>query len=120
VSSHERRTGTKVKLTIAGLPAQAELPVKITLYRIVQEALNNAFRHAEGQSRQLAPRLRQAGSRSKSRIKAQALTSTDPSIGAASGPGRHARTRGKPGGAFAVESKINHGTRVNVNLPLQP
>ncbi len=48
VNSHERRTGTKVKLTTADLPEQADLSVKITVYRIVQEALNNAFRHAGG------------------------------------------------------------------------
>ena len=48
VSTHERRTGTKavVELTCPAVPVS--LPVKITLYRLVQEALNNAYRHAAG------------------------------------------------------------------------
>lgn len=48
VRTHERRTGTKVQLRISDLPAQAPLPVKITLYRVIQEALTNAYRHAGG------------------------------------------------------------------------
>jgi signal transduction histidine kinase len=48
VRTHERRTGTKVALTTQDLPEQASLPVKITLYRFVQEALTNAYRHAQG------------------------------------------------------------------------
>lgn len=48
VRAHERQTGTQVALDLAaGLPVVA-LPLKITVYRLVQEALNNAFRHAGG------------------------------------------------------------------------
>jgi len=46
VRAHERRTGTQAKLEIGSIPEQTSLPVKITVYRIIQEALNNAFRHA--------------------------------------------------------------------------
>ncbi|HEF4758154.1 TPA: sensor histidine kinase [Pseudomonas putida] len=45
---HEQRTGTKVTLTLAQLPKTAPLPLKLCLYRFVQEALNNAYRHANG------------------------------------------------------------------------
>jgi signal transduction histidine kinase len=48
VRTHERRTATKVAVEMQGLPTQASLPVKITLYRVIQESLNNAFRHAHG------------------------------------------------------------------------
>jgi signal transduction histidine kinase len=48
VRAHERRTGTQVQLEIGVIPEQTSLPVKITVYRIIQEALNNAFRHAGG------------------------------------------------------------------------
>ncbi len=44
--AHERRTGTQVALTLGGTPAEVPLPVKVTLYRLVQEALTNAYRHA--------------------------------------------------------------------------
>ncbi|RMF90915.1 MAG: sensor histidine kinase, partial [Nitrospinota bacterium] len=42
VRTHERRTNTVVRLSPTNLPAQVPLPVKITLYRVVQEALSNA------------------------------------------------------------------------------
>ncbi|RKS28623.1 histidine kinase [Pseudomonas sp. WPR_5_2] len=46
---HEQRTGTKVTLTLARLPKVAPLPLKLCLYRFVQEALNNAYRYANGE-----------------------------------------------------------------------
>jgi len=45
---HRRRTDTEVVLTTAPLPTEVSLPVKITVYRILQEALNNASRHTSG------------------------------------------------------------------------
>jgi signal transduction histidine kinase len=51
--AHERRTGTKVNLDLKELPEQLPLPVKITIYRLVQEALNNIFKHAGGVGQQV-------------------------------------------------------------------
>src|SRR5204863_2405892 len=56
VRAHERRTGTNVIVSVDSLPEQAPLPVKITLYRFVQEALNNAYRHAGGVGQQIQVR----------------------------------------------------------------
>ena len=81
VNSHEHRTGSKVNLATAGLPEQADLSVKITVYRIVQEALNNASTMPVEWDSRSPPGGRQAGSRSKSRTGAPALTSTNPLIG---------------------------------------
>ena len=47
---HEQRTGTRVTLTMGQLPEAAPLPLKLCLYRFVQETLNNAYRHANGES----------------------------------------------------------------------
>ena len=46
VIQHEERTGNTVELTAGELPDHIALPVKIALYRILQEALSNAYRHA--------------------------------------------------------------------------
>lgn len=46
---HEQRTGTRVTLTMGRLPEAAPLPLKLCLYRFVQETLNNAYRHASGE-----------------------------------------------------------------------
>ena len=48
VRAHERKTSTRVTINLRDLPEGAPLPVKITIFRLVQEALNNAFRHAGG------------------------------------------------------------------------
>lgn len=54
VRNHERRSGTKVTLIMDDPPEQAgTLPLKITVYRLIQEALNNAFRHAGGVGQQV-------------------------------------------------------------------
>jgi signal transduction histidine kinase len=42
---HQRRSGTTVRLTTESVPAPAPLPVKIALFRALQEALSNATRH---------------------------------------------------------------------------
>ncbi len=49
VMNHERRSRTRVKLDLAAnLPAAADLPILACAYRLTQESLNNAVRHAGG------------------------------------------------------------------------
>lgn len=48
VQSHIQRTGTDVVLETANVPERVSLPIKITVYRLIQEALNNAHHHAGG------------------------------------------------------------------------
>jgi signal transduction histidine kinase len=47
VIQHEELTGNPVELVVSGELPSAPLPVKISLYRILQEALSNAVRHGE-------------------------------------------------------------------------
>jgi len=46
VIQHEEWTGNTVELLTETLPSEVDLPVKIALYRILQEALSNSYRHA--------------------------------------------------------------------------
>ena len=48
VRAHRRRTGSQVEVAVGDLPAQADVAVKIAIYRVIQEALANAWRHAGG------------------------------------------------------------------------
>jgi signal transduction histidine kinase len=47
-SAHEQRTGTKVQLALSDQAAALSASGKICVYRFVQEALGNSFRHAGG------------------------------------------------------------------------
>lgn len=51
---HEQRTGTKVILKLGPLPDVTPLPLKLCIYRFVQETLNNAYRHAQGEGQELS------------------------------------------------------------------
>lgn len=46
VIQHEEWTNNSVELLVEALPEEVPLAVKIALYRIVQEALANSYRHA--------------------------------------------------------------------------
>jgi signal transduction histidine kinase len=48
VRDFERKTGATVRLVTTCEPNELALPVKITLYRLIQESLANGFRHAGG------------------------------------------------------------------------
>jgi signal transduction histidine kinase len=48
VRNHERRTATSVACDVEGLPQHLPASIKSCLYRFAQEALNNAYRHANG------------------------------------------------------------------------
>ncbi len=50
---HESRTGTTVRSNISQLPQDVRSSIKVCLYRFVQEALNNALRHAGGRRQRL-------------------------------------------------------------------
>jgi signal transduction histidine kinase len=45
VRDHERRSGARVNLTLESVPTGVSLPVKIALFRALQEGLSNATRH---------------------------------------------------------------------------
>ncbi len=50
VTQHERRTNTHVRLELdPHLPDEVPEEIKIATYRILEEALSNAYRHAQGQ-----------------------------------------------------------------------
>jgi signal transduction histidine kinase len=45
---HEQRSGTEVVLNMNAPPPYAPLPIKIAVYRLIQEALSNSHRHGGG------------------------------------------------------------------------
>lgn len=102
------------------MPEQASLSVKITLYRVVQEALNNAYRHAAG-----------AGQRVEARGLPGQIAIDISDQGPGFGPEQHEppeehlgivgmRERVESlGGRFRIESAPGRGVRITAVLPLQ-
>ncbi len=121
VRAHERRTGSRVELDIASVPEQAALPVKITIYRVLQEALNNAYRHAEGANQQIrvfmdGELLTLEVSDQGSGFVIQPSAVMNGHLGLA---GMRERVESL-GGHFEVKSEIGKGTWVMARLSLQP
>ncbi len=50
VRDYEYKTQRSVKVTLKELPHEIPCSVKMTLYRVLKEALNNGYRHAEGKN----------------------------------------------------------------------
>ncbi len=114
----ERATGRRVEFQHHSVPAEAPLPVKITIYRVLQEALSNSFKHADGASQ------------------AVTMTTEDGHVDLEiidDGPGFDPQSAGGGealgligmrervellGGRFEITNRTPHGTRVRVSIPL--
>jgi signal transduction histidine kinase len=118
--AHERRTGSRVRLDVASLPEQAALPVKITIYRVIQESLNNSYRHAGGANQQVrafmdGEMLVLEVSDEGPGFVPQASASFHGHLGLA---GMRERVESL-GGTFSVESEPGKGTRVTARFALR-
>ena len=119
VRAHERRTGSQVTLNANALPENAPVPVKITVYRIIQEALSNAYRHGHGADQQVeidysCNQLNVAISDKGPGFDKAYEAQWDEHLGLA---GMRERVESL-GGVFQIESQPGSGTRVVAQLPL--
>jgi signal transduction histidine kinase len=126
VRDHERRSGTSVSLDVEHVPADVSLPVKIALFRALQEGLSNATRHGGSHAVQVtlgsrAPQ-RRGGRAGLELLVSDDGTGFDPRILASSEGLGLAGIREQAeilGGSFSVESAPGTGTRLRVWWPLQ-
>jgi signal transduction histidine kinase len=121
VRAHERRTNSRVEVSLNNLPAEAPLSVKISLFRIIQEALSNAYRHAGGAGQRV--RAECEGNRLLLRVSDKGPGFQWPAEGDDEGhlglSGMRERVESQ-GGRFCVDSAQGRGTTVTAGLPLQP
>lgn len=119
VRSFERTTDTRVTVQLHRLPDEIPLSANITIYRVLQEALANSYKHAPGASRNVA------------------VTTTDNTLTVTvqdDGPGfdpeevPRAESLGLDGmrervemlgGGFELATAPGEGTRIRVCLPLE-
>lgn len=122
VIQHEELTGNSVKLTIEGELPSVALPVKISMYRILQEALSNAVRH--GHAEQHAVTLSSDGA-SLSMTVWDAGSGFDVASVMQRPPEGHFGLEGMRervrllGGSFSIESAPGQGTEVRVKVPVR-
>lgn len=119
VRMHEQHTGTSVELYTESIPNQVDPSLKITTYRFIQEALNNAYLHAGAQEQ----KVRVACNRNQMQIEVSdqgpgfVLTMPDSLEDQAGLAVMRGRVESL-GGFFTIDSKIDEGTRVTALLPL--
>jgi len=114
--NHERRSGSAIDVDLSPVP-DLPIPLKACLYRIAQEGLNNAFRHAGGSGQRLATTF-------KSNI--LELEVSDTGSGFTPGPrtgvrlglsGMQDRVTSL-GGTFEIQSSPGQGTRLMARFDL--
>ena len=57
IRDYEHKSGAKVTFDAAGPAVEVSMPVKITLFRLLQEALANGFRHANAKDQLVRIRI---------------------------------------------------------------
>ncbi|MBX3581129.1 MAG: sensor histidine kinase [Rhizobiaceae bacterium] len=117
---HENMTGTDVELVLGELPQQLPEAMKICVYRILQESLTNAFRHAGGVGQKVQARLKgghlwllisdQGGQFSK----VENATTDHTKLGH-----RGIRNRVQAFGGTVRITSTETGTLVSISLPLE-
>ncbi len=122
VRRHQDLTATAVTVTLGPLPDHAAPAVMICCYRVIQEALNNAYRHAGGEDQHVHAEssgswltlvISDGGTRTKDVTRNPKLSSR---IGV---PGMRMRIEALKG-TLEIKTHARNGTKVIVRLPLDP
>jgi signal transduction histidine kinase len=118
VHKHEQQTNTKVNLEIEGDANGTSLPIRITIYRLIQEGLHNTYHHAQGVGQSVCVKndtdhlLVEISDTGPGFDIPTILESTD-RLGIS---GMQERVE-SIGGRFEIESNIGAGTTIRARLP---
>lgn len=119
VRDYQRKTGQTVILKLEDVPVEASVPIKIALYRVLQESLMNGFAHAGGAEQSVY--IRQANGSLVAEV-------------SDNGKGFDVQMAGQDGhlglvgmrervellsGTFAIDTAPDQGARVCVTIPLK-
>lgn len=120
---HEHLTDTEISIDVDEELPDADLPVKIALYRILQEGLSNAYRH--GGASTVVVRLRNVDGTRPRRLRLEILDNgagfdTEGALSATHFGLRGMRDRVQMvGGSFSLTSAPGKGTQVTVEVELR-
>lgn len=117
VQDFESKTGVSVRVEVGAVSDQWTMPIKITVYRVIQEALANSFRHSSGTN--LTVRLSEDEGRLVASISDDG-SGFEPEIVEGVGGLGLAGMRERVevlGGEFTIEARPGSGTTISVSLP---
>lgn len=119
VQRHEDLTGNHVLVKIDNIPGEIPAALKTCVYRVVQESLSNAFKHAGGRGLQVAASSFEDMLRVTITDEGRAVTtSRNSSVSGRLGQ-RGIRNRvAALNGSVSIQPYLTHGTAVSVELPL--
>ena len=121
VERHEYATGSVVSASYDDLPENVAHPLKICLYRVVQEGLNNTFRHASALDQQV---IASADEKSITVV----VSDAGPGLVRADKPSEGTRPLGLQGirnrveafgGSVQIKQRRAKGTQLIVSVPLE-
>jgi signal transduction histidine kinase len=117
VRDYERKTGASVTLDLRGDIGAVALPIRITLYRLLQETLANGFRHAGGAGQRVVLQSKDGDIDVEVTDRGPGFDAGSLSTRAQGGlAGMRERVQAL-GGTFALSSTPGEGTQVRVTLP---
>ena len=120
---HERKTGSKVAVDRGAIPARASFPLKIAVYRVLQEALNNSYRHAGAREQRVGISYADGWLRIEVADSGPGLNSGEAERHPDSRPAlglRGMRERVEMlGGTLEIDAEPAHGTTIRIRLPLE-
>jgi signal transduction histidine kinase len=120
VKKHERRTEMPVAVRMDFLPQEPSFPVKVCVYRFIQEGLNNAFHHAAGIGQNVSARMNAA-------VLEVIVSDRGPGFSGSDGRMKSTGGQGLVGlrdrvealrGQFSIDCEPNAGTRLIARFPL--
>jgi len=120
VRDYQRKTGRTVIMKLEDVPADALIPIKITLYRVLQESLMNGFAHAGGAEQSVY--VWQANGSLVAEVSDDGkgfdlqMAGQDGHLGLV---GMRERVE-LLSGTFVIDTTPGQGTRVCVTIPLKP
>jgi signal transduction histidine kinase len=124
VIQHEEWTRTTIHLTTEALPADTPLAAKMAIYRVLQEALTNGYRHAGVEEQWVRMWGDEGWIHLEVVDKGRGFTPPDLEDPAAAERADHIGLRGMHdrvrllGGAYQLESAPGAGTRILVAIPI--
>ncbi len=121
VADHRSKTGGEVSVELGSVCESPSMPTKIVVYRVIQEALSNSYRHAPGSSRHVEASCSEG---SLEFIMSDSGPGFDPDTPADDSDRSHIGVRVMRervemlGGILRISSSRAGGTKVTVRIPL--